>query len=299
MKDTKNAPFLYYNTKRKIFKGLFENFFAKVSFFMGLFQNCKRIVIKVGSSTLTHATGQLDLRRIENLAKTLSDLKNTGKEVILVSSGAVSAGIAKSGLGHRPVSLEEKQAMASIGQSELMKIYDRFFSDWGHKVAQILMTRDVVDNPVRRSAAENTFNTLLKMGCIPIVNENDAVSTDELTKFGGNDILSAHVANLCRADILINLSDIDGLYDSDPRKNANARFIERVDDIDKILDCAGGAGTDRGTGGMEAKLTAAKMVTENGIPMFIMNGKAPEILYRLLDGEHVGTYFTAKAKKEG
>lgn len=299
MKDTKNAPFLYYNTKRKIFKGLFENFFAKVSFFMGLFQNCKRIVIKVGSSTLTHATGQLDLRRIENLAKTLSDLKNTGKEVILVSSGAVSAGIAKSGLGHRPVSLEEKQAMASIGQSELMKIYDRFFSDWGHKVAQILMTRDVVDNPVRRSAAENTFNTLLKMGCIPIVNENDAVSTDELTKFGGNDILSAHVANLCRADILINLSDIDGLFDSDPRKNANARFIERVDDIDKILDCAGGAGTDRGTGGMEAKLTAAKMVTENGIPMFIMNGKAPEILYRLLDGEHVGTYFTAKAKKEG
>ena len=299
MKDTKNAPFLYYNTKRKIFKGLFENFFAKVSFFMGLFQNCKRIVIKVGSSTLTHATGQLDLRRIENLAKTLSDLKNTGKEVILVSSGAVSAGIAKSGLGHRPVSLEEKQAMASIGQSELMKIYDRFFSDWGHKVAQILMTRDVVDNPVRRSAAENTFNTLLKMGCIPIVNENDAVSTDELTKFGGNDILSAHVANLCRADILINLSDIDGLYDSDPRKNANARFIERVDDIDKILDFAGGAGTDRGTGGMEAKLTAAKMVTENGIPMFIMNGKAPEILYRLLDGEHVGTYFTAKANKEG
>ena len=299
MKDTKNAPFLYYNTKRKIFKGLFENFFAKVSFFMGLFQNCKRIVIKVGSSTLTHATGQLDLRRIENLAKTLSDLKNTGKEVILVSSGAVSAGIAKSGLGHRPVSLEEKQAMASIGQSELMKIYDRFFSDWGHKVAQILMTRDVVDNPVRRSAAENTFNTLLKMGCIPIVNENDAVSTDELTKFGGNDILSAHVANLCRADILINLSDIDGLFDSDPRKNANARFIERVDDIDKILDCAGGAGTNRGTGGMEAKLTAAKMVTENGIPMFIMNGKAPEILYRLLDGEHVGTYFTAKANKEG
>ena len=299
MKDTKNAPFLYYNTKRKIFKGLFENFFAKVSFFMGLFQNCNRIVIKVGSSTLTHATGQLDLRRIENLAKTLSDLKNTGKEVILVSSGAVSAGIAKSGLGHRPVSLEETQAMASIGQSELMKIYDRFFSDWGHKVAQILMTRDVVDNPVRRSAAENTFNTLLKMGCIPIVNENDAVSTDELTKFGGNDILSAHVANLCRADILINLSDIDGLFDSDPRKNANARFIERVDDIDKILDFAGGAGTDRGTGGMEAKLTAAKMVTENGIPMFIMNGKAPEILYRLLDGEHVGTYFTAKAKKEG
>lgn len=263
---------------------------------MGLFKNCHRVVIKVGSSTLTHATGQLNLRRIEALAKTLSDLKNTGKQIILVSSGAVSAGIAKSALGHRPYSLEEKQAMASIGQSELMKIYDRFFSDWGHKVAQILMTRDVIDNPVRRSAAENTFNTLLEMGCIPIVNENDAVSTDELTKFGGNDILSAHVANLCRADILINLSDIDGLYDSDPRKNPRAKFIERVENIDDILSFAGGAGTDRGTGGMEAKLTAAKMVTENGIPMFIMNGSDPEILYELLDGKHVGTYFTASGK---
>ena len=173
---------------------------------MSLFANCRRVVIKVGTSTLTHATGQLNLRRIETIAKTLSDLKNTGKQVVLVSSGAVSAGIAKAALGHRPTTLEEKQAMASIGQSELMKIYDRFFSDYGHKVAQILMTRDVVDNPVRRTAAENTFNTLLEMGCIPIVNENDAVSTDELTKFGGNDILSAHVATLCDADILINLT---------------------------------------------------------------------------------------------
>lgn len=289
-----NLYYSYYNTKLQIIKELFEIFFTKVRFFMGLFKNCRRVVVKVGSSTLTHSTGQLDLRRIESLARTLSDLKNTGKEIVLVSSGAVSAGIAKSALGHRPYSLEEKQAMASIGQSELMKIYDRFFSDWGHKVAQILMTRDVIDNPVRRTAAENTFNTLLKMGCIPIVNENDAVSTDELTKFGGNDILSAHVANLVCADILINLSDIDGLYDSDPRKNPNAKFIERVECIDDILAYAGGAGTDRGTGGMEAKITAAKMVTENGIPMFIMNGKDPEILYELLDGKHVGTYFTVR-----
>ena len=261
---------------------------------MSFFENCKRIVVKVGSSTLTHASGRLNLRRIEALAKTLSDLKNAGKEIILVTSGAVSAGIAKAGLGHRPESLEEKQAMASIGQSELMKIYDRFFSDYGHKIGQILMTRDVVDNPIRRTAAENTFNTLLRMGCIPIVNENDAVSTDELVKFGGNDILSAHVANLCHADILINLSDIDGLFDSDPRKNPDARLIEKVDDVDSILSFAGGAGTERGTGGMEAKLTAAKMVTENGIPMFIMNGSDPEILYKLLDGKQVGTYFTAK-----
>ncbi len=266
---------------------------------MGLFQNCKRVVVKVGSSTLTHHTGQLNLRRIESLVKTLSDLKNTGKELVLVSSGAVSAGVAKSGLGHTPCSLEEKQAMASIGQSELMKIYDRFFSDYGHKVAQILMTRDVIDSPIRRTAAENTFNTLLKMGCIPIVNENDAVSTDELTKFGGNDILSAHVANLCRAEILINLSDVNGLYDRDPRRDASAKLIERVENIDDILSCAGGAGTARGTGGMQAKLTAAKMVTENAIPMFIMNGEDPEILYRLLDGEHVGTYFTARNVRRG
>lgn len=260
---------------------------------MSFFENCKRIVVKVGSSTLTHSSGRLNLRRIEALAKTLSDLKNAEKEIILVSSGAVSAGIAKAGLGHRPESLEEKQAMASIGQSELMKIYDRFFSDYGHKVGQILMTRDVVDNPIRRVAAENTFNTLLRMGCIPIVNENDAVSTDELVKFGGNDILSAHVANLCHADILINLSDIDGLFDSDPRKYPGAKLVERVENIDAILSFAGGAGTERGTGGMEAKLTAAKMVTANGIPMFIMNGSDPEILYKLLDGEHVGTYFVA------
>ena len=261
---------------------------------MAFFEKCKKIVIKVGTSTLTHSTGRLDLRRIESLVKTLSDLKNSGKQVILVSSGAVSAGVAKANLGHKPSSLEEKQAMASIGQSELMKIYDRFFSDYGHTVAQILMTRDVIDNPIRRKAAQNTFSTLLSMGCIPIVNENDAVSTDELAKFGGNDILSAHVANLVGAEILINLSDIDGLYDSDPRKNPDAKFIERVENIDDIISCAGGAGTERGTGGMEAKLTAAKMVTDNGIPMFIMNGHDPEILYDLLDGKHVGTYFTAK-----
>lgn len=263
---------------------------------MGLFKNCKRVVVKVGSSTLTHSTGQLNLRRIEAIVKVLSDLKNGGKEIILVSSGAVSAGIAKSGLGHRPISLEEKQAMASIGQSELMKIYDRFFSDYGHKVAQILLTRDVIEIPVRKEAAENTFNTLLRMGCIPIVNENDAVSTDELVKFGGNDILSAHVANLCSADILLNLSDIDGLYDRDPRRDPNAKFIERVENIDDILSFAEGAGTERGTGGMEAKITAARMVTEKGIPMFIMNGHDPEILYDLLDGKRVGTYFVANKK---
>ena len=261
---------------------------------MAFCQKYQKIVVKVGTSTLTHSSGQLNLRRIESLVKTLSDLKNAGKQVILVSSGAVSAGVAKTNLGHKPNSLEEKQAMASIGQSEIMKIYDRFFSDYGHTVAQILMTRDVIDNPIRRTAAQNTFSTLLSMRCIPIVNENDAVSTDELVKFGGNDILSAHVANLVNADILVNLSDIDGLYDSDPRKNPDAKFIAHVENIDDIISCAGGAGTERGTGGMEAKLTAAKMVTDNGIPMFIMNGQNPETLYDLLDGKQIGTYFVAK-----
>ena len=262
---------------------------------MNFFEDSHRIVVKFGTSTLTHSTGHLNLRRIEALVKVLSDIKNSGKQIVIVSSGAVSAGVAKVGFGTIPQTPEEKQAMAAIGQSELMKIYDRFFSDYGHTVAQILMTKDVLSNPDRKSAAENTFNRLLEMNCIPIVNENDSVSTDELTKFGGNDILSALVAQVCEADLLINLSDVDGLYDSDPRTNPEAKLIDRVDALDdKIYAIAGGAGTDRGTGGMIAKLNAAKIVTESGIPMFILNGHDPEILYVLLDGGHVGTYFAAR-----
>lgn len=261
---------------------------------MGYFRDSRLIVVKVGTSTLTHNTGHLNLRRIESLCKVLSDLKNSGIKIVLVSSGAVSSGVAKMGFGSIPSTPEEKQAMAAIGQSELMKIYDKFFSIWGHTVAQILMTKDVLTNPARRSAAENTFNRLLEMNCIPIVNENDSVSTDELTKFGGNDILSAHVAQVCGADLLLNLSDVDGLYDSDPRSNPDARLIERVEELnDEIYAIAGGAGTSRGTGGMIAKLNAAKIVTTSGIPMFILNGHEPEILYTLLDGGHVGTYFCA------
>ena len=264
---------------------------------MGYLRDSHRIVVKVGTSTLTHNTGHLNLRRIEKLVKVLSDMKNHGIQVVLVSSGAVSAGVAKVGFGRIPASTEEKQAMAAIGQSELMKLYDKFFSDYGHTVAQILMTKEVLSNPVRRSAAENTFNRLLEMNCIPIVNENDSVSTDELTKFGGNDILSAYVAQLCGADVLLNLSDIDGLFDSDPRTNPDAKLIERVDKLDdSVFAIAGGAGSDRGTGGMIAKLNAAKIVTESGIPMFILNGHDPEILYELLDGGHIGTYFVAEKK---
>ncbi|MBO5415049.1 MAG: glutamate 5-kinase [Clostridia bacterium] len=261
---------------------------------MAYLRDCHRIVVKVGTSTLTHATGHLNLRRIQSLVKVISDMKNSGIEMVLVSSGAVSAGVAKMGYGHIPSTPEEKQAMSSIGQSELMKLYDKFFSDYGHTVAQILMTKDVLENPVRRSAAQNTFNRLLAMNCIPIVNENDAISTDELTKFGGNDILSAYIAKVCNADLLINMSDVDGLYDSDPRKNPNAQLITKVERVDdELYKIAGGAGTDRGTGGMIAKLNAAKIVNDCGIPMFIINGQDPEILYVLLDGGHIGTYFKA------
>jgi glutamate 5-kinase len=259
---------------------------------MGLFKNCRRIVVKVGSSTLTHASGALNLRRIETLVRVLSDLKNSGKEVVLVSSGAVSAGVAKAGIRRSPENIGQKQALAAIGQSELMKIYDRFFSDFGHTVSQILLTRDVIDSPHRRALAESTFKNLLTMGCVPIVNENDPVSTDELTKFGGNDILSAHVAKVCHADILINLSDVDGLYDKDPRAFEDAQLVSRVESVtDEMIEGAGGAGTDRGTGGMTAKLKAAKIAVDAGVPMFIMNGENPEILYTLLDGGVVGTYF--------
>ena len=261
---------------------------------MGYFRDSRRIVVKVGTSTLTHSTGHLNLRRIEKLVKVLSDMKNSGIQIVLVSSGAVSAGVAKLGFGSIPDAPEIKQAMAAVGQSELMKIYDKLFSVYGHTVAQILMTKDVLTNPDRKSAAVNTFNRLLEMNCLPIVNENDSVSTDELTKFGGNDILSAHVATLCEADVLLNLSDVAGLYDSDPRSNPDAKLIDRVETLDEsVYAIAGGAGTSRGTGGMIAKLNAAKIVTSVGIPMFILNGEDPEILYTLLDGGHVGTYFCA------
>lgn len=257
--------------------------------------DAQRIVIKIGSSTLTHHTGRLNLRRIDTLVKIVSDFKNAGKQVILVSSGAVSAGLARLGLDHRPRTPEEKQAVAAVGQSDLMAMYERFFSVFGHTVGQILMTRDVVDDPARRAAIENTFESLLSLGCVPIVNENDSVSIEEL-KFGGNDTLSAYVALICRADLLINLSDVDGLYDADPRKNPDARRIPVVEAIDDaILAAAGGAGTERGTGGMATKLKAAAIVTEAGIPMYILNGADPAILHRLMDGEEVGTYFMARS----
>lgn len=253
--------------------------------------DARTVVLKVGTSTLTHSTGMLNLRRIEELVRNICDLQNSGRRMILVSSGAVSAGLAKIGFVKRPDKLEEKQAAAAVGQCELMNLYDGLFSKYGHKVAQMLLTRDAVERPTMRHNAEGTFRVLLERGCIPIINENDSVSFEEL-EFGGNDTLSAYVACLSKADLVINMSDIDGLYDSDPRKNKDAKFIEYVEKIDdKITALAGDKGTERGTGGMKAKLTAASIAVNAGIPMIILNGTNPDILYDVFEGKAKGTYF--------
>jgi len=257
--------------------------------YVGGIKNAKIIVIKIGSSSLTHETGKLNLKKIEILVKTISDLSNSGKNIILVSSGAVSAGAAKLGMKIPLQKIGDKKAAAAVGQAELMNIYNRFFSSFGIKIAQILLTRDVIDNEIRRKETEETFSALLNMGCVPIVNENDTVSSDEI-KFSGNDILSAYVSKLCKADLLINLSDRDGLYDKNPAEHKDAVLIHRVKEITpEILSYAGGAGSSRGTGGMITKLQAAQMISGNNTSMVIANAKNPEILYDILDGKIAGT----------
>lgn len=255
------------------------------------------IVVKVGTSTLTYPSGMLNLRRIDVLVKTLCDLQNSGKKMILVSSGAVSAGLAKIGFVRRPETIEEKQAAAAVGQCELMNMYDSRFSFYGHKVAQILITRFTVESDVMRRNAEGTFRVLLNMGCIPVVNENDSVSYEGL-KFGGNDLLAAYVATLSKADCIINMSDVDGLYDKDPRTNPDAKLISRVEKFDdELFAMAGGAGTVRGTGGMRAKIDAALIAAHAGIPSMVVNGANPEILYDIFEGKTPGTLFCACEKK--
>jgi glutamate 5-kinase len=253
-----------------------------------------KIVIKIGTSTLTYANGCVNIRRIESLCKCVSDVINAGNEVILVSSGAIGCGLGKIGLGRDELTLEQKQAAAAVGQCELIDMYSRLFGEYGHTVGQLLLTRDVTDIPHRREHAENTLRVLIQLGCIPVINENDTVSSEEIM-YGGNDTLAATVAKLCHADLLINMSDINGLYDSDPRTNKDAKFIEYVDSLsDDIFSFGKGAGTARGTGGMAAKLESAQYCTERGIPMIILNGADPEILYNVFDGEFVGTYFAAQ-----
>ncbi len=256
-----------------------------------------RVVVKVGSSTLTHSTGMLNIRLVENLCKVLSDIKNSGHEVVLVSSGAVAMGVGKLRLQEKPSDNPTKQAAAAVGQCELMYTYDKLFGEFNHTVAQVLVTgTDIVG--ANRKNIENTLNRLLEMGALPIINENDTVSLDEmeqLNALGDNDTLAAIVATCVKADLLILLSDIDGMYTADPRKDPEAKLIHRISELtDEIIARAGGSGTSQGTGGMRTKLNAAKIAGLKGIDMVIANGDDPENLYDIMDGKDVGTYFESK-----
>lgn len=258
-----------------------------------------RIVVKVGTSTITYPNGKLNLLRIEQLVRVLADLRNQDKEIILVTSGAIGVGASKLGLTYKPVTIQEKQAMAAIGQGILMQVYERIFSEYGIIAAQVLLTKDVIDRDDRKNNARNTFDTLLKYGVIPVVNENDTVATEEI-EFGDNDTLSAVVAAIINADLLIILSDIDGLYDKDPHKHADAKLITRVDKIDDhLLENCGGAGSDFGTGGMKTKIMAARLCYDALIDMVIINGNKPRNIYKVLKGEEIGTLFPGKSKREG
>lgn len=262
--------------------------------------NGRRLVVKVGTSTLLRQGGGVNLREMDALARVLSDLKNMGYEVILVSSGAIGVGAGKLGLRQRPAELRFKQATAAVGQCELMHLYDKLFGEYSQTVAQILLTDEDVDHPVRAEHLSGTFEALLEMGCIPVVNENDSVSASEIETgqkkvLGDNDTLSAIVAGLCGADLLILLTDIDGLYDADPRKNPNAKLIHRVEAITPEIEAlGGGGGTQWGTGGMATKLTAAKRAMAHGIDMVIANSNDLNALYDIVEGKDVGTRFSAK-----
>ncbi len=260
-------------------------------------ENIKRVVVKIGTSTLTHNSGFINIRKINTLIEALADLHNSGKEIVFVSSGAVACGLAKIGFSRDTLTTEQKQAAAAVGQCQLIDMYARGFADYGTTIAQILITRSVIDDRELRAHASTTLETLLAQGIIPIVNENDTISNEQI-KIGSNDTLAATVARLANADLLINMSDIDGLYDSDPRKNPDAKFIEFVPEVsDEVYSYGAGAGTSRGTGGMATKLESAKYVTERGIPMIIVNGADTSILYDIFDGEFRGTYFAAKKVK--
>ena len=264
---------------------------------MGLYQN--RIVIKVGTSTLTNEMGKSDLRSFDRLACTLSDIQNMGYEVILVSSGAIAVGTNKLNMKERPFSMRVKQAAAAVGQCSIMYLYDKFFGDYDKTIAQILLNENDIEQEEKKENLINTFNTLLEMGIIPIVNENDSVKFTEIESkdklFGDNDVLSAVVAVLCRAKLLVILSDIDGLYDADPRLHTNAKLIKRIEQIDEeVYSLAGGAGSRRATGGMKTKLRAAGLATAQGIDTIITNGKKPEALYDIIKGRGAGTLFAGK-----
>ncbi len=253
-----------------------------------------RIVVKVGTSTLAHATGRLNIRHVEELVKVLSDLKNAGHQIILVSSGAIGMGVGKLNLPGKPSDMPSKQAAAAVGQCELMYTYDKLFLQYSHTVAQVLLTGEDVDHPERRENFENTMERLLELGALPVINENDTIATAEI-KVGDNDTLGAIVACCVKADLLVLLSDIEGLYTADPRKDPDAKLIPTVEEVTPEIEAlAGGVGSSLGTGGMATKLRAAKMVTAMGCDMVITNGEHPERLYDIAEGKDVGTRFIAK-----
>ncbi len=253
-----------------------------------------RIVVKLGTSTLAHATGNLNIRRVEEICKVISDIKNAGNEVIMVSSGAIGMGVGKLSLKSKPCDIPTKQAAAAVGQCELMYTYDKLFSEYNHTVAQLLMTGADLENDERHRNFNNTLNRLLELGAIPIINENDTVATEEIV-IGDNDTLAAIVAQSVNADILVLFSDIDGLYTADPHKCSDAKLITVVDCVDdSIMALAGGKGTELGTGGMLTKLNAAKICMECGCDMIITNGAVPTNLYDIVDGKQIGTKFLGK-----
>ena len=253
-----------------------------------------RIVIKVGTSTLAYPTGLINIRRVEELCRVMSDLKNAGHELVLISSGAIGMGVGKLGLGKRPTDIPTKQAAAAIGQCELMYTYDKLFGEYNHTVAQILLTGADIENEIRRKNFHNTMFRLLEFGVLPVINENDTVATEEIV-IGDNDTLGAIVAANVDADLLILLSDIDGLYTKDPHKYADAELIPVVEELTpEILALAEGKGSELGTGGMKTKLRAAEIAVSAGIDMIIANGSEPNLLYNVIDGKPFGTRFVGK-----
>lgn len=257
--------------------------------------NIKRVVIKVGTSTLTHPSGMLNLRLVSELVRTISDIKNAGYEIALVSSGAIGLGAAKLGLKERPKDTPTKQACAAVGQCELMNMYDKLFNEYNIIAAQVLLTKYVLTDE-RKDNVENSLETILSKGAIPIVNENDVVAIDELElEVGENDSLAAMVASLINADLLIIMSDIDGMYDKNPRLFNDAKLISRVDSITpEIKAAAGDAGSSLGTGGMATKIHAAEITMQNHIDMLIINGNKPKNLYEVFDGHDIGTLFSGR-----
>jgi glutamate 5-kinase len=254
-----------------------------------------KIVIKIGTSSLTHANGTINFASIEKLTKALAEMRKNGKQVMLVTSGAIAVGAGKLGWEHRPSKLPEKQALAAIGQAELIKIYEKSFTNYNQIAAQVLITKDVVVNPIRRYNAKNTLNTLMAMEIIPIINENDTVATDEI-EFGDNDTLSAHVALITEADLLILLSDIDGLYDGDPKRDPNAQIIRKVIDVEDVEKFAGASNSEFAKGGMVTKIAAAKLCNHAGIDMIIARGENPAIVLDIMDGKEIGTLFVGRSE---